>query len=112
MLPGGSCQHWSGQRPAHRHQRRHSISDRMFGICEGGPAAGVNMTVPTRAVRSPFLLVVLLVTVAWSIAPFAGQDNATTGFIYFTSDRAFPSELGMCDNCEDIYVMSPDGTNA
>jgi TolB protein len=70
------------------------------------------MTVPSHAVRLPFLLVVLLVAAAWSSAPLAGQDNATTGFIFFTSDRAFPSELGMCDNCEDIYVMSPDGTNA
>jgi Tol biopolymer transport system component len=73
---------------------------------------GVNMTVLSRAVCSPLLPVVLLVTAAWSTTPFAGQDNANTGFIFFTSDRAFPSEAGTCNNCEDIYVMSPDGINA
>ena len=40
-----------------------------------------------------------------------GQDGANEGFLLFTSDRANPSPLGMCADCEDIYVMSPDGTN-
>lgn len=40
-----------------------------------------------------------------------GRDDANDGFLFFTSDRAFPSEAGMCNNCEDIYVMSPDGSN-
>ena len=68
------------------------------------------MTVTSRAGCSPLLLVVLLVTAAWSTAPLAPQDSANTGFIFFTSDRAFPSEAGICNNCEDIYVMAPDGT--
>jgi TolB protein len=65
-----------------------------------------------RAVRSPFLPAVLLVTAAWSTAPYARQVSANDGFMFFTSDRAFPSTAGMCVNCEDIYAMSPDGTNA
>jgi TolB protein len=51
------------------------------------------------------------VTAVWSTAPSAGQYDADAGFIFFTSDRAFPSDAGMCNNCEDIYVMSPDGSN-
>jgi TolB protein len=34
--------------------------------------------------------------------------NDNVGYILFTSDRAHPSPLGMCSNCEDIYVMPPD----
>ena len=33
----------------------------------------------------------------------------TTGFILFTSDRATPATSEYVRNCEDIYVMSPDG---
>ena len=69
------------------------------------------MTTVSRAVRSPILPVVLLLTAAWSTVPYAHQDNANDGFIFFTSDRDYPSNLGVCNNCEDIYVMSPDGTN-
>ena len=52
-----------------------------------------------------------LLSVAWLAAPLAGQDGANDGFIFFTTDRDNPSNAGMCNNCEDIYVMSPDGTN-
>ena len=50
---------------------------------------------------------------AWLAAPLAGQDGANDGFILFTTDRDNPSDEGMCDppQCEDIYVMAPDGTN-
>ena len=57
--------------------------------------------------RSPLLPVVLLLTAAWSTV----HGNANDGFILFTTDRDNPSDAGMCGNCEDIYVMSPDGTN-
>jgi hypothetical protein len=66
------------------------------------------MTTFSRAIRSRLLPLVVLLTAAWSTTPSAGQDNANDGFIFFTSDRAFPSTAGMCANCEDIYVMSPD----
>ena len=69
------------------------------------------MTAFSRALHSPLLPVVLVLTAFWSTAPAARQNSANEGFILFTSDRAFPSEAGMCNNCEDIYVMSPDGTN-
>ena len=69
------------------------------------------MTQLSRAVRSPLLPVVLLLTAAWSTAPHARQDDANDGFIFFTSDRAHPSNAGQCINCEDIYVMSPGGTS-
>jgi TolB protein len=70
------------------------------------------MTTFSRAARSLLLPAVVLVTAAWSTAPSAGQVNANEGFIFFTSDRAFPSTAGICVNCEDIYVMSPDGIDA
>ena len=46
-------------------------------------------------------------------SPHARQDGANDGFILFTTDRDNPSPQGMCDppQCEDIYVMAPDGTN-
>ena len=71
------------------------------------------MTTFACAVRSRFLLVVVLLVAAWSTVPFAGQENANDGFILFTTDRDNPSDLGMCNppQCEDIYVMAPDGTN-
>jgi len=43
-------------------------------------------------------------------ATHASQEGANEGFILFTSDRANPSAAGMCADCEDIYVMSPDGS--
>ena len=55
-------------------------------------------------VLSPFVIVPLLV----SAAPGASQDGANE-FILFTSDRENPGPA-MCTNCEDIYVMRPDGT--
>ena len=56
--------------------------------------------------------VVLVLCFAWFPAPQANQQGANEGFILFTSDRANPSNLGMCSNCEDIYVMSRDGSHA
>lgn len=52
-----------------------------------------------------------LLSVAWIAAPHAGQKGANEGFILFTTDRDNPSNAGICTNCEDIYVMAPDGTN-
>jgi TolB protein len=56
---------------------------------------------------SPFVVLPLL----WGAAPDASQDDANEGFILFTSDRANPSNAGVCSNCEDIYAMRPDGTS-
>jgi Tol biopolymer transport system component len=54
-----------------------------------------------------------LLSAAWLAVPQAGQDGANDGFILFTTDRDNPSNQGMCTppQCEDIYVMAPDGTN-
>jgi TolB protein len=57
------------------------------------------------------LSTMILLTVGWFAVPHAGQTGANEGFIFFTSDRAHPSNAGTCNNCEDVYVMSPDGTN-
>jgi TolB protein len=71
------------------------------------------MKIFSHAVRSPLLPVVVLLVAAWSTGPFAQQENADNGFILFTTDRDNPSDQGMCNppQCEDIYVMAPDGTN-
>ncbi len=73
---------------------------------------------------SPRLVTLLLTTsvtllAAASAVPSASQqdpENDSVGLILFTSDRANPSSRGICGNCEDIYVMSPEadflGTNA
>ena len=53
----------------------------------------------------------VILSTLWFAAPHASQDGANWGFILFTSDRANPSLAGMCGDCEDIYVMSPDGSN-
>ncbi len=65
----------------------------------------------TRTLRASTLFTALFVLSGWLAAPHASQDGANEGFILFTSDRANPSELGICPNCEDIYVMSPNGSN-
>ena len=66
-----------------------------------------------RGVRSLSLpAMVLVLCVAWFPAPQANHQGANEGFIVFTSDRANPSNLGICGNCEDTYGMSPDGSHA
>jgi hypothetical protein len=59
------------------------------------------------------LSTMVLLTVGWFAVPQAGPEDANDGFILFTTDRDNPSIRGMCDppQCEDIYVMAPDGTN-
>jgi Tol biopolymer transport system component len=69
------------------------------------------MTTISRARRFSLFLALLVLPVLWFAAPHASQD-ANDGFILFTSDRDNPSNLGICTNCEDIYVMAPDGTDA
>ena len=39
-----------------------------------------------------------------------GGVSSNVGFILFSTDRDNPSELGICPTCEEIYVMSPDGS--
>jgi TolB protein len=56
------------------------------------------------------LAAVVLLGSGWHAAPSSNQDDSSE-FILFTSDRANPSTLGICPGCEDIYVMSPDGSN-
>ena len=57
------------------------------------------------------LATLLMLTLSCFAVPYANEQGANDGFIFFTTDRDNPSALGMCPNCEDIYVMSPDGTN-
>jgi len=59
-----------------------------------------------------FLATLLTLTLGWFAVPYASQENANEGFILFTSDREYPSTRGICPNCEDIWIMSPDGGNA
>lgn len=61
--------------------------------------------------RRLLISILALLSVAWLAAPQAGQKGANEGFILFTTDRDNPSNAGICTNCEDIYVMAPDGTN-
>ena len=63
--------------------------------------------------RRLFFSTLALLSVTWLAIPHAGQDGANDGFILFTTDRDNPSKQGMCNppQCEDIYVMAPDGTN-
>jgi TolB protein len=46
-----------------------------------------------------------------NVAPSGSQEEANDEFLLFTSDRHRPSNAGICEDCEDIYVMSPDGTS-
>ena len=59
------------------------------------------------------LSTMVLLTVGWFAVPHAGQEDANDGFILLTTDRDNPSDQGICNppQCEDIYVMAPDGTN-
>ena len=59
--------------------------------------------------RLPLCLALLTVSIAGFAAPQASQEDASDQFLLFTSDRAFPSQAGVCGNCEDIYVMPPVG---
>lgn len=70
------------------------------------------MTILRSARRLSLISAVVTLAVMWFAAPHASQDDANDGFLVFTSDRANPSDLGMCSNCEDIYVMPPDGSDA
>lgn len=66
----------------------------------------------TRIRRASTVLTALfLLTAGWLAAPHASQNGANDGFILFVTDRDHPSARGMCTNCEEIYVMSPDGSN-
>ena len=60
--------------------------------------------------RPTKLATLLTLTLCGFAVPHASEQGANDGFILFTSDRANPSTLGQCPNCEDIYVMSPEGT--
>src|SRR5215203_1911342 len=55
-----------------------------------------------------FFSLLILSIVSFAV-PHASQDDAGDEFILFVSDRAFPSTLGMCPGCEDIYVTPPAG---
>src|SRR5688500_8957552 len=39
------------------------------------------------------------------------SESSNAEFIVFTTDRDNPSILEMCRGCEEIYTMSPDGSN-
>jgi TolB protein len=68
------------------------------------------MTDSRRTRRVSLFTALMVLSVVWLAAPHASQETANDGFILFTTDRDNPSNLGMCPNCEDIYVMVPDGS--
>jgi Tol biopolymer transport system component len=63
----------------------------------------------TRAHDRSLFSILLILSILSFAVPLASQDDASDEFILFSSDRAFPSLLGVCTRCEDIYVMSPAG---
>ena len=69
------------------------------------------MTITTvRATR--LVIAVFVLSAVWLAAPQAGQEyGANDGILLFVTDRDNPSPRGMCGNCEEIYVMRPDGSN-
>ena len=67
------------------------------------------MTTVRSTRRSWLFSAAVTLAVMWFAAPRASQENASDQFLLFTSDRAFPSEAGICGSCEDIYVMPPAG---
>jgi TolB protein len=75
------------------------------------PTAGDHMKFQFPRVLTLLVITSALLSAELLPPPSAGGDDANEGFILFTSDRANPSPLGMCTDCEDIYVMSPDGSN-
>ena len=85
----------------------HSINDWMFGFVNV-KSGGSLMRLITRA-HDRWLFSILLILSIVSFAVPHAQDDASDEFILFASDRAFPSQLGICPACEDIYVMPPAG---
>src|SRR4030095_8659205 len=67
------------------------------------------MSLITRAHDRWLFSSLLILSIVSFAVPYASQGDASDELIVFVSDRAFPSPLGMCGNCEDIYVMSPAG---
>jgi len=63
----------------------------------------------TRAHNRWLFSILLILSIVSFAVPRASQGDASDEFILFVSDRAFPSPLGMCIDCEDIYVMPPAG---
>ena len=61
--------------------------------------------------RGSLCSALLVLSLIWLATPQASQENANDGFILFTTDRDNPSVLGMCPGCEEIYIMSPDGSD-
>ena len=67
------------------------------------------MSLITRAHDRWLFSILLILSIVSFAVPHASQDDASDEFILFASDRAFPSQLGICPGCEDIYVMPPAG---
>ena len=67
------------------------------------------MRLITRAHDRWLFSILLILSIVSFASPHASQDDASDEFILFVSDRAFPSQLGICASCEDIYVMPPAG---
>ncbi|MBA2306245.1 MAG: PD40 domain-containing protein [Acidobacteria bacterium] len=68
------------------------------------------MTAITRPRRLSLVSTLLVLALGWFAAPHASQGGANNGFLLFTTDRDNPSNAGMCPDCEEIYRMSPDGS--
>src|SRR5687767_11488560 len=67
------------------------------------------MILITRAPDRWLFSTLLILSIVSFAVPHASQDDASDEFILFVSDRAFPSQAGICASCEDIYVMPPAG---
>ena len=67
------------------------------------------MRLITRAQHRWLFSTLLVLSIVSFASPYARQDDASDELILFVSDRAFPSQAGMCGGCEDIYVMPPAG---
>lgn len=73
-------------------------------------AATVTIVSSAVALRSTSASVNTRETVSLTDDQNDGGVSSNVGFILFSTDRDNPSELGICPTCEEIYVMSPDGS--
>ena len=54
------------------------------------------MRLITRAHERRLFSILLILSIVSFAVPHASQDDASDEFILFVSDRAFPSQLGIC----------------
>jgi TolB protein len=71
------------------------------------------MTDSRRTRRVSLFTALVIGSIAWLAVPYASQEGAqegaNDGFLLFSTDRDNPSPDD-CPACEEIYMMSPDGS--